>query len=213
MIPGTLLGLVALAAALGPGYLYMRRAELHHNRPVQSQLGELVEMVVIGGAASLLAAGLILGSASSFDFISTTSLHKDPGGYLLAEPWRCFAISACFYALAYAIAYAASRVVHRRTTPAIAPGATGWTQAMRTAVPKGKAVAVRVELRDGRKLAGALAAFSSAVESNREIVLRRPIKATAGPGETTVDLSDDFVTLREEQISLLSGRYINIESE
>jgi hypothetical protein len=210
VIPGTLLGLVALAAALGPGYLYVRRAELHHNRPVQSQLGELVEMVVIGGAASLLAAGLVLGSASSLNFINTTSLHKDPSNYLLAEPWRCFLVTACFYALAYAVAYTASRVVHRRTKPAIVPGATGWTQAMRASVPDGKAVAIHIELRDGRKLAGVLAGFSSAVEPNREIVLRRPIKAMGGSGKT-VDLNDDFMALREEQISLLSGRYINTE--
>ena len=81
---------------------------------------------------------------------------------------------------------------------------------MRAAVPGGKAVSVQVELHDGRKLAGPLAAFSSAVEPNREIVLRRPIKV-AGPGTAVVDLRADFVTLREDQIAVLSGQYVNPE--
>ncbi len=187
MIPGTLLGLVGLAAALGPGYVYVRRAELHHNRPVQSQLGELVEMVVIGGAASLVSAGLVFGALTSFNFIDSSQLHEDASGYLLSEPWRCFAAAGGFYSLAYLLAYVASRLVHRKTEPAIVPGATGWTKAMRTDLPQGKAVSVQIELHDGRKLAGPLAGFTSAVETNREIVLRAPIKAAApGPGRESV---------------------------
>ena len=96
MIPGTLLGLVGLAVALGPGYIYVRRAELHHNRPVQSQLGELVEMVVIGSAASLVSAGLVLGALTSLNFIDSTKLHEDAGAYLLSEPWKCFLAAVTF---------------------------------------------------------------------------------------------------------------------
>ena len=209
MIPGTFVGLIALAAALGPGYLYVRRAELHHNRPVQSQLGELVEMVVIGGACSLLAAGAVLGVAHSKGWIDTAKLHQDAGGYLLAEPWRCFAVAAIFYALAYGLAYAASRFFLRKSTAAIVPGATGWTQAMRASLPEGKAVSAMVELRDGRKLAGVVASFTSAEKENRELVLRKPIKASSGPSGGAVELNADFITLREEQIALLSGRYVN----
>jgi hypothetical protein len=211
VIPGTFLGLVALAAALGPGYLYVRRAELHHNRPVQSQLGELVEMVVIGGACSLVAAGAVLGVAHSKGWIDTAKLHEDAGGYLLAEPWRCFAAAIVFYTLAYGLAYAASRFFLRKSTAAIVPGATGWTQAMRASLPKDKAVSAMVELRDGRKLAGVVASFTSAEKENRELVLRRPIKASGGPGRGEVELSADFITLREEQIVLFSGRYVNTE--
>jgi hypothetical protein len=211
VIPGTFLGLVALAAALGPGYLYVRRAELHHNRPVQSQLGELVEMVVIGGACSLIAAGAVLGVVHSKGWIDTAKLHQDAGGYLLAEPWRCFAAAVVFYALAYGLSYAASKFFLRNSTAAIVPGATAWTQAMRASLPKGKAVSAMVELRDGRKLAGVVASFTSAEKENRELVLCRPIKASGGPGRGEVELSADFITLREEQIALFSGRYVNTE--
>jgi len=211
VIPGTFLGLVALAAALGPGYLYVIRAELQHNRPVQSQLGELVEMVVIGGACSLIAAGAVLGVARSKDWIDTAKLHEDAGGYLLAHPWRCFAAAVVFYALAYGLAYVSSTFFLRKSTAAIVPGATGWTQAMRASLPQGKAVSAMVELRDGRKLAGVVASFTSAEKENRELVLRKPIKASAGPGRNEVELSADFIALREEQIALVSGRYVNTE--
>lgn len=208
MIPGTLLGLVALAAALGPGYLYVRRAELHQNRPVQSQLGELVEMVVIGGGVSLIAAGVVLGVATSTGFLATAGLKKDATGYLLDEPWRCFAVAAAFYISAYLIALVGTHVVHRRSPASIVPGLTGWTQAMHGRVPEKKAVVVRVELRDGRKFAGALAGFTPALEGNREILLRAPIIASAGVGKPPVELVDDFLAFREEQIALLSGSYV-----
>lgn len=208
MIPGTLLGLVALAAALGPGYLYVRRAELHHNRPVQSQLGELVEMVVIGGAASLLAAGVVLGICHSRGYLDTAQLHKDPGGYLLSEPWRCFAAAVAFYGLAYGIAYLASRLAHRKTPAAIVPGATGWMQALRSEVPRDKrAVVVTAELRDGRHLAGVLRSFTSAERENRELLLTAPLKVRTKAG-AAAELKDDFIIVREEQIFALSGRYV-----
>jgi hypothetical protein len=53
------------------------------------------------------------------------------------------------------------------------PGATGWAQAMRASLPKGKAVSAMVELGDGGKLAGVAASFNSAEEENRELVLRQ----------------------------------------
>jgi Family of unknown function (DUF6338) len=211
VIPGTLLGLVALAAALGPGYLYVRRAELHHNRAGQSQLGELVEMVVIGGAASLLAAGIVLGTCHSRGYLDTAQLHNDPSAYLLSEPWRCFAAAVVFYGLAYGIAYFASRLVHRQTPAAIVPGATGWMQAMRTEVPRDKrAVVVTAELHDGRHLAGVLRSFTSAERENRELLLAAPLKVRTKAG-AAVELEDDFIVVREEQIFALSGRYVTGE--
>jgi Family of unknown function (DUF6338) len=209
LIPGTLLGLVALAAALGPGYLFVRRAERHHNRPAQSQLGELVEMVVIGGAASLLAAGIILGAARFHGFIDTAALREDAAGYLLAHSWRCFAAATAFYALAYGFAFVASFLIHRQASSAIEPGASGWTRAMRSRVPAKKAVRIMVELNDGRKLAGVVTDFSSAREQNREIVLGAPIVATIGRSDEIVVVDADFVALREDQIALLSGRYVD----
>lgn len=207
MIPGTLLGLVALAAALGPGYLFVRRAERHHNRPVQSQLGELVEMVVIGGAASLLAAGTVGGIVLSKGFIDGTALREDAVAYVVNQPWRCFATAAAFYALAYLITFGASLAVHRKGPSAIVPGLSGWTQAMRAEVPHGKVVVVRVELSDGRRLAGRLGGFTSALEARREIVLRAPIKVVTAGG-LAVELIDDYLTVCEEDITLLSGSYV-----
>jgi hypothetical protein len=165
-------------------------------------------MVVIGGAVSLIAAGVVLGVATSNGFLDTSELQKDATHYLLDEPWRCFAVAAAFYASAYLIALVGSRLIHRQSPASIVPGLTGWTQAMHGRVPEKKAVVVRVELHDGRKFAGALAGFTPALERNREVLLRAPIIASAGEGNPSVELVDDFIAFREEQIALLSGSYV-----
>jgi len=41
----------------------------------------------------------------------------------VAEPWRCFAAAVVFYALAYGLAYAASKFFLRNSTATIVPGA------------------------------------------------------------------------------------------
>jgi hypothetical protein len=210
VIPGTLLGLVALAAALGPGYIYVRRAELHRGRPRQSQLGELVEMVVVGGGMSLLAAGAVLIAIDATGFVDTDALRADVGGYVLSEPARFFAAALAFYGLAYALAFVASMIVYRDSTAVIEPGATGWLRAMWVDLPdKMQSPVVTVELRDGRKIAGGLRSFTAAPEDNREIVLARPLVASAGPRGKGVPLNEDFVVLREDQIAVVSGLYLN----
>lgn len=209
MIPGTFLGVVALAAALGPGYLYFQRAERHRTRPSQSQLGEFVEMVVVGGLMSLLAAGVILTAIDSTDWIATDELLEDPLAYLFAEPMCVFSAALAFYALAYGAAFTLASVVYRGSAAAIQPGVTGWAQAMWLNVPNKKetAVKVTVELKDGRRIAGGLGGFTPGSEGNREIVLVQPLKGTAKQGGQGQVMTDDFVVLHEDQIAIISGVY------
>lgn len=209
MIPGTLLGLVALAAALGPGFVFVRRAERHNNRPSQSQLSELVEMVVIGGALSLVAAGVVLTAVDITDCIETAELRADPAEYILNEPLRIFLAAGLFYGLAYAGAYLMARITYRDSSAVIEPGVTGWGHAFWKGLPdKETPVLVTVELKDGRRVTGGLASFTVGSEENREIVLVQPLAATAKPGTKGVPMHENFVVLREDQIAVLSGTYV-----
>lgn len=210
MIPGTLLGLVALAAALGPGYIFVRRAQRHSNRPAQSQLSELVEMVVIGGTASLVAAGIVLAAADAFDALNTAELRKDLATYILDEPIRVFLAAAAFYGLAYGGAYLAARIGYRGRAPAIEPGGTGWGQAFSSNRPnESTSVTVTIELKDGRRIAGGLKSFTPGSQDNREIVLVQPLAGTLKPGGRQMPMNDHFVVLREDQIAVISGVYGN----
>lgn len=213
MIPGTLLGLVALAAALGPGYLYFRRAERHRTRPAQSQLGELVEMVVIGGLLSLVGAAVILIAIDLTGWVDADQLLEDPAAYIFAEPVRIFTAALAFYGLTYGAALALALAAYRGSTAAIQPGVTGWAQAMWVNVPDKKktAVKVTVELRDGRRIAGGLGSFTPGSEGNREIVLIKPLIATAGRDGRGTPLKDDFVVLHEDQIAVVSGKYDRVD--
>lgn len=208
MIPGTLLGFVALAAALGPGYLYVQRAERHRTRPIQSQLGELVEMVVVGGVLSLVAGGIVLTFVDATGCIDTNELRADPAAYILNEPLRVFAAALIFYRLAYGGAYLMALVGYRDSPAAIRPGVTGWAHAMWVNLPDKKSpVTVTVELKDGRRIAGGLSSFTAASEDNREIVLVQPPMATMKRGGHGMPMEDDFVVLREDQIAVVSGVY------
>jgi len=153
-------------------------------------------------------ASLVLGICHSRDFLDTPLLQEDPGAYLMDHPWRCFAAAGGFYALAYGIAYAASRMVHRESAGAIVPGATSWTRAIRNELPKGnRAVVITVELRDGRHVTGVVRSFTVAEVENRELHLVAPIKVRTRAG-LRVNLPEDFLIVREEDVLAISGRYV-----
>ena len=208
MIPGTFVGLIALAAALGPGYIYVQRARRHHERPAQSQLGELAELVVVGGLASLLAAGIVLSIVNATGFVDVSEVHEDVAAYVLTQPVRTFVSLLGFYGLAYGFALLVSHLTFRGETKAIEPGSSTWIRTMWVDLPnKRKPPIITIELKDGRKFAGGLRTFTGTPEEDREIALARPIVVQAGPNTAAVELPDDFIVFREKDIALLSGKY------
>jgi hypothetical protein len=165
-------------------------------------------MVVVGGAMSLVAAGVVLVVVTETGFVDGELLRKDLGAYVLNEPAKFFASAIGFYVLAYSLAFLASVFVYRDDRAVIEPGATGWLRAMWVDLPDAqKPPVITVELKDGRKIAGGLRSFTAAPDENREIVLARPLVATAGPKGSPVKLNEDFVVLREDQIAVVSGVY------
>jgi hypothetical protein len=66
VIPNTLLGIVVFAAAVGPGFLYVRIAELWRPYRERTPLREAAELVIVGSIASTAGVfvALILGDAT-----------------------------------------------------------------------------------------------------------------------------------------------------
>jgi hypothetical protein len=207
VIPGTALGLVLAVAALGPGYVYLRVAERRSARPERSSLLEAVELAVVGALAST-AALLVVGALADWTHVANAHwLAADPASYTGHHPLRLLWLVALTLGLAYLIAFAAAKVIHR-TPDVIRPAGSAWTEAFINKCPKGCATVLTVELRDGRKVEGTHGAHTPSVDYNRELYLRAPLRVQAGPASAPACLdSDSFMVLRETDILAVSGKY------
>lgn len=208
MIPNNLVGLVLFAASLGPGYVYVRVAERRDPRADRSALVEAVEMVSIGAMASLVGALVVLAVGDLTDLLKAQQIARDPTAYLVAEPVRGLSALLLLFALAYLLAWAAARAVHRRRAAAHVPGTTGWWEMFHRLRPSEDHLTfVIVELRDSRKVGGVLRSFTSQHDDNRELVLGRPIGVATTKNPKFVRTDDEFLIVREQDVLYVSGQY------
>ena len=207
MIPDTALGLILTVAALGPGYVYLRVAELRNVRPERSALIEAIELAVVGALCSTSAL-LIVGALA--DWRGTANAHwfgAHPRAYIGHHPLRLLWLVSIALLVAYAIAYLAARIIHRGKHESIRPGSSAWTEAMFNMCPKGSATVATVELRDGRRVEGVLRAhMPTPGDENRELYLAAPIRVQT-PYGSPISLPDSFMLLREKDILAVSGKY------
>ncbi|MGA8744326.1 MAG: DUF6338 family protein [Solirubrobacterales bacterium] len=208
MIPSSILGVALVAAALGPGYVYVRLARKKMPRGSQSQVGELVEMLVIGALFSVVAAGIVLSFSKASGFLDTNALADDFNSYLLTEPARSFTCLVAFYGLAYMAAWAVAALRHRGEND-FKPDGSAWYQAFANGCPADSVPFLTVELNDGRWIAGAYKKATVERDENRELCLQRPLGIAAKAGAPMEDEPhDDFVLLREKEIRQIKGRYM-----
>jgi hypothetical protein len=207
-VPDTLLGVVLFAASLGPGYVYVRIAETRNPRPSRSQLGEAIEMVVIGVVMSAAAAMVAIGIAQKIGLLDTEALVDDSVAYLVQHPFRGFGTFLFALILSYGAAAAASYVRFRKDPAVIRPGMTMWHAVFWSDRPSKKHEAiVTLELRTGGKVTGVLRGFTAEFEENREIALRAPLSYQPVGADKPEPLSDKFLLFREEDIAYSAGRY------
>lgn len=207
-MPDTLLGVVLFAASLGPGYVYLRIAETRHPQPSRSQLGEAVEMIVIGVVVSAAAAMVAIGIAQKIGLLDTGALVKDAPAYLVQHPFRGFGTFLFALALSYGVAAGASYVRFRKEPSVIRPGMTMWHAVFWNDRPSEEHEAiVTLELRAGGKVTGVLRGFTAEFEENREIALRAPLSYQPPGGGVPEPLSDAFLLFREDDIAYSAGRY------
>lgn len=82
----TLLGLLLFAASLGPGYVYLRVAELREPRQERSQLVEAAELVFAGVVASTIGSLVIVAIAEATETVDVDELALDPASYERLAP-------------------------------------------------------------------------------------------------------------------------------
>ncbi len=204
--PG-LLGFAVLAASLGPGYVFERVAERRRPRIPRSTLGETVELIVTGAFFTIVAAMIVLTIGHPTHWLDVRRLAAHATSYLVQHPGRALSAIAALYALSFALAALAARILYRNTTAQIKPGAVPWHHILLQERPEGATTFVVLSLRDGSEVGGVLSAYSLGGD-NREIALVTPMAIRPADGSDPQLLSEDFVLLRESDVARVRGHYV-----
>ena len=115
-----------------------------------------------------------------------------------------------FVALSYGAVWLITTKLLHTGGPTISPGETAWYAAFKRMLPADHGAYVTVELRDGRALAGLVAAYTPDADEPREILLSRPVDGTLwvrDAQENAEALPDSFIVLQSPDIIAISGRY------
>lgn len=208
MIPDSLFGLILFAASLGPGYVFEAVAEQRKPRPSRTTLGETVGMAVIGASFSVLAAIVVLLISDATSWLNSKDLADETAHYALQSPLRAPAALATVFVLGYVGAAIAAHLIHPRRMGRVQPGAVPWHHVFLEKRPSDdSAVFVTVHMRDGKKIAGTLSAYSLEQADNREIALIAPLALQPSDGNAA-RLEESFVVLREKDVLYMTGHYL-----
>jgi hypothetical protein len=208
VIPDSLVGLILFAASLGPGYVFEAVAEKRGPRPTRTTLGETVGMAVVGASFSVLAAIIVLLVSHATSWLDSRALADEAAHYALQDPLRAPAALAAVFVLGYVGAATAAHLIYPSKKGHVRPGALPWHRVFLEERPSDdSAVFVTVHMRDGRKIAGALGAYTLEQADNREIALVSPMAIQAQEGSAT-RLDESFVVLREADVLYVTGHYL-----
>lgn len=207
MIPSTLFGLVAFAASLGPGYIYVRVAEMRAPRHERTQLLEAAELLVIGAVASGISALVVLTLTDATGFIDASRFATARSVYVAAHPARALGSILLGLALSYGGAYCGARWRHRGKEATFDPSGM-WHQVLRLRNDENPAYAT-VETRDRRLISGWVYAYTvlPSEPGTAEIALHYPIRVKPSPRAAEVVLDDQFIVLRGDELLYTSIYY------
>lgn len=201
------LELLLLAAALGPGWVWVNVAERRVARPDRSGLLEAAELVVIGALCTTLAALVVLSAAQAIGAINVADVRSDGAAYVLAQPARSLPVIATLLAASYALAWGAARLTYGRHQPTQQPG-TVWREVLGARKSEAAAVAT-VELRNGRRIQGVVASYThTGPEQPRELALAAPMRVQPDTDATPVDLPGEVLILHGEDILSINVSYV-----
>jgi hypothetical protein len=206
VIPDTLLGLLLFIGSIGPGYVWVRVAEVRRPQQQRTAILEAAELAFVGLLCTATAAIAVLTVAREWKWLGVDldAFASDGGAYLIAEPTRGIGVILAILVLSFALALAAARVWHREAAT-ILPGYSVWDRLFRLDDDK-VAIYAAVELRDGRRFAGYVYAWDvGAGEDDRELALHAPITVQrAGEGAVALDPRFHFLSLRRDDVVWLS---------
>jgi len=202
VIPNTVLGLVVLAAALGPGYVFVRVEERRRPRPTRSALLETAELVVIGGFASTLAFGFVAAVAAHSGWLDEKALAKNSTQYLLAHASRVTALVVVGLAMSYVATWLFARAFFRHR-PANIEAISAWDRLLRART--GVMPYVTASLDDGLAIAGDVEAYTVGERpaDERELIIANPELRAVGES-TFRKARDHYVILRGDRIQTLA---------
>jgi hypothetical protein len=202
VIPSSVLGLVVVAAALGPGYVFVRIEERRRPRPTRSTLLETAELLIIGGFASTMAFAAVAAVAAHTRWLDEEKLAKNSTKYLLSHASRFGVLLLVTLALSYAATWLVARAIFRHR-PASIEHISAWDRAFE---PKSADALVYITagLDDGLAVAGDYAGHSvgDCPPDERELILANP-EVRASGAAIFVRARDHFVVLRGDRIRTL----------
>jgi hypothetical protein len=203
------LELLLLAAALGPGWVWINVAERRVARPDRTGPLEAAELVVIGALCTTLAALAVLPGAEAIDALDADAIRRGGAAYLLEHPARAMPVITAVLALSYALAWTAARLSYGRHQPTQQPG-TVWREVLGAHKATAAATAT-VEMRDGRRIQGAVTSYThTGPEHPRELALAAPMRVQY-PGQTVpVELPGDVLILQEQDILSINVTYVPV---
>lgn len=211
-MPSSFLGFLLAVAALGPGFLFVRRTSRRNLRPAVSPLGEFVEMVAVGAATTLIALLLAAFINDKTDWLSVSDLVDDPGKALSARTPGWIGAFVAVLALSYAIAWVAAHLLTRKRPP-VHLHWTAWQQALAADRGTDRATVVTVQLRDGRLFTGQLGAFTTELQDDREILLSGPVAESLSRDAQTTLINQEFTVVRERDIVAIEGHYVPLTGQ
>jgi hypothetical protein len=212
----TLASLAILAVTAAPGRVFERRADKRAPRHYRSSFAEYVELVIVGAILTLVAvmavvlvAGL-LHRVFSWDLLDIGELLNHPGKYAKAEPWRIVIGSVAAIALSFAFAFFLPKVLIKE--PGEKEGMSyyehsAWLRYFLEHKPAGRRIAVAAQFKDGYKAVGILTAFTPTQVDDRELVLQK-VQVNAKGQPPVHFATDNFLIIRESQISWMIGEYV-----
>jgi hypothetical protein len=205
VIPGTLLGLVLFLAAVGPGYVYIRVAELRVPRADRSALLETVELLVIGSVCTSTATATVLVVGKAARLLNVETLRNERGAYLLLHPARGLGSLVVIFLISYLVAYLAARRIYRDAPKAQKPG-SAWRHVL-AADDGQQRLWATVELKDRRVVQGQVHIFSTdSSRGDRDLVLAAPMRVRHVDGHEQ-HLADDYLILAAEDIGYVAALY------
>ena len=208
MVPSTLLGLLVVAASIGPGYLFVRVAEKRNPRPERSAILELAELVSVGGLSSALAllVGLLVSERTGW--VDLHALAKNGSRYVLEHPGHGLGFFLSVLGASYAGAGLSALLVNKGL-PASLARHSAWHELL-SSDGGTREVFATIELKDGRVVAGFVRFYTveQAARDEREIVLGQPLSARTKGASTYVPVEDNLIALSAADIAALSVKYI-----
>jgi Family of unknown function (DUF6338) len=202
VIPSTVFGLLVVAAALGPGYVFVRVEERRRPRAVRSPLLETAELLLIGGIFSTAAFAGVAALSVWAGWIDEHMLAIQRTTYVIDH----LPVFAGLLLLALLTSYVATWVVARVLLfrrPRTIEWHSAWDEILR---PRSGVINYATAgLDDGSAVAGDVLGYTvgNIQPDDRELILAKP--EVRGVGQQIYEQAKDhFVVLRGDRIRTLS---------